>query len=178
MAETSIKLLVLDVDGVLTDRGIYVDDDGREFKRFDASDGAGLKMLMRAGVEVALLSGRASQAVFRRANDLGIKHVMLGEKVKMPAFKGLLEKLGVGAAECAFAGDDLVDLPIMRAAGWSATASDGRLETKEVADYITSAPGGYGAVREVCEALLKKLGLWEEAIARYMPGGEAEGGEV
>jgi len=177
LACTKIKLLILDVDGVLTDRGIYIDDEGREFKRFDASDGAGLKMLMRAGVEVAFLSGRASQAVFHRASDLGIKHVMLGEKVKMPALRTLLEKTGFGLDECAYVGDDLVDLPVMRAVSWSAVPLDATREAKETADYIASARGGHGAVREICEFLLKRLGSWEAALERYLPGGEAEGAE-
>ena len=113
--------------------------------------------------------------MFHRAKDLGIKHVVLGEKIKMPAFRALLEKVNIPAGECAFAGDDLVDLPVMRAVGWSAAPADARPEAKQAADYIASARGGYGVVREVCEVLLKRLGLWEEALARYMPGGEAEG---
>ena len=175
MTDTEIKLLVLDVDGVLTDRGIYIDDEGREFKRFDAADGAGLKMLMREGVEVAFLSGRASQAVFHRASDLGVKHVMLGEKLKMPAFEALLEKTGLAAPQCAYVGDDLVDLPIMRVVGWSAAPLDAQAEVKEVANCITAARGGHGVVREVAELLLKRMGRWEKALKRYMPGGEAEG---
>ncbi len=169
------KLLVLDVDGILTDGGIYVDDEGREFKRFSAADGHGLKMLMREGVEVALLSGRASQAVFHRAKDLGIKYVILGEKIKMPAFRSLIEKVKVTPAECAYLGDDLVDLPLMRKVGWSAAPADARPEVKAQADYVSKALGGHGAVRDVCERILVDLGLWEHALARYMPGGEAEG---
>lgn len=162
-----VKLLVLDVDGVLTDGRLYYHDDGTESKAFDVRDGHGIKLAQRAGIEVALISGRNSPCVEKRAADLGITEVVQGPKDKVPVFERLLAKKGLGPEQAAFVGDDLVDLPVMRRAGLAVTVADGSEHLFEAAHYVTLAPGGKGAVREVIELILATQGLWEKIVARY-----------
>jgi 3-deoxy-D-manno-octulosonate 8-phosphate phosphatase (KDO 8-P phosphatase) len=164
-----IKLLVLDVDGVLTDGRLYFSVRGEEMKVFDARDGAGIKMLMRAGVECAFLTGRDGGVASARAAELGVKHVMGGAKEKEPAFRELLARLKVAPEQAAFVGDDLVDLPPMRAAGWSACPADAVQEVRGAAAYVASSAGGHGAVREIIEYLLKEQGRWPAILAKYRP---------
>jgi 3-deoxy-D-manno-octulosonate 8-phosphate phosphatase (KDO 8-P phosphatase) len=162
-----IKLLILDVDGVLTDGSINYLDDGREFKSFDVKDGHGIKLLMRAGVEVALITARESNVVAIRAKDLGITDVYQGKKEKLGAYEDILAKKGFKADETAYIGDDLIDLPVLRRAGFSASVSDAVVEVKESVDYVTERAGGRGAVRELTDLILKTKGLWETVTARY-----------
>jgi 3-deoxy-D-manno-octulosonate 8-phosphate phosphatase (KDO 8-P phosphatase) len=159
--------LILDVDGVLTDGAIIVDDAGRETKHFNVRDGHGLRMLMRHEVEVVLLTGRTSQVVNHRARDLGINEVYQGVWNKLEVFEEILRKKNIVAAATAFVGDDVVDVPVLRRAGFSATVADASADLKNVVDYITEQNGGRGAVREICELILKAQGKWPEVAARY-----------
>jgi 3-deoxy-D-manno-octulosonate 8-phosphate phosphatase (KDO 8-P phosphatase) len=163
----AIRLLVLDIDGVLTDGRVVYDDQGGEIKYFDVTDGHGIKLLMRAGVKVALLSGRKSRANRTRARDLGIEELIEDCKVKLPAFESLLSRKGVEPHETAYMGDDLIDLPPMRAAGLALAPASARLEARRTAHWVSPRPGGRGAVRDACELILKASGKWEEVTKRY-----------
>ncbi|MHC4547953.1 MAG: KdsC family phosphatase [Planctomycetota bacterium] len=163
----NIRLLVLDVDGVLTDGTFYLCADGEEGKAFHAADGLGLRLLTDAGVEVALLSGRRSGAVERRAHELGIHRVVLGRRDKVAALYELGTELGVPLVEIAYMGDDLVDLPVMRLVGFAAAPADARPEAREAAAWVAPSAGGRGAVRDLCEHLLKAMGRWEEVCERF-----------
>ncbi len=163
-----IRLLVLDVDGVLTDGTFWLREDGDEWKAFHATDGLGLRLLMDAGVEVALLSGRRSAIVERRARELGIRHVVQGSGDKVAAIYRLLTELGVEAVETAYMGDDLVDVPAMRLVGFAAAPADARPEALAAAAWVAARGGGRGAVRDLCEHLLREMGRWDEAAARFL----------
>ncbi len=162
-----IKILMLDVDGVLTDGRIVMDDRGREIKFFDVRDGHGLKMLMRTGIEIVFLTGRRSRVVEHRAKELGITEVYQGALNKTEIFEALLERKGLQAAEVAYAGDDIVDVPILKRAGFSVAVANAVAEVKRVAHYVTKNKGGRGAVREVCELILKGQGRWTVIKKRY-----------
>ncbi len=162
-----IKMVVLDVDGVLTDGSIVINADGTESKSFNVYDGSGIKYLMRAGLEVALLSGRSSPPVQHRAKALGIEEVHQGAKEKLPAFERILENRGFKPEQVCYVGDGLPDIPVMRKAGFAATVASARPEVLEAADYVTSARGGAGAVRELAELLLRTQGKWDDIMSRY-----------
>jgi 3-deoxy-D-manno-octulosonate 8-phosphate phosphatase (KDO 8-P phosphatase) len=162
-----IRLLLLDVDGVMTDGRIIYLNDGAEAKAFDVKDGHGLKLIQRAGIRVGIITGRQSEVVARRAAELGIEIVYQGAKDKMLPFLEIIEKLGLEPCEVAYVGDDLVDLPVMRQAGFSATVADAVDDIKPYVDLVTSRPGGRGAVREVCDFLLKQSGRWSSVTSRY-----------
>jgi len=162
-----IKLLLLDVDGVMTDGRIIYLDDGGESKAFDVKDGHGLKLIQRAGIRVGIITGRQSEVVSRRAAELGIEIVYQGAKDKMLPFMEIMEKLKLEPCEVAYVGDDVVDLPVMRQAGFSATVADAVDDIKPYVDLVTSRPGGHGAVREICDFLLKKTGRWSSVTSRY-----------
>ena len=162
-----VKLLILDVDGVLTDGSINYTDDGREFKSFDVKDGHGIKLLMRTGIGVAMVTARESEAVALRARDLGVEDLYQGQKEKLGAFEAILKKRGLSAGECAYVGDDLIDLPVLRRVGFSVAVADAVDEVKEAADYVTGAGGGRGAVRETAELIMKVQGSWGEVTERY-----------
>ena len=154
----SVKLLVLDVDGVLTDGGIYFGPGGETWRRFYAPDGLGLKAMARLGVPAAIITGLESESVSFRAESLGIDLVMQNCKQKDRSLHELLEKTGHQASELAFVGDDLIDLPALRLVGLPIAVLNAHPEVKAVARYITRKPGGYGAVREVCEMILQAKG--------------------
>ena len=162
-----IKLLILDVDGVLTNGVVYISSRGEELKAFHLRDGQGLKLLQRAGIGIVLLSGRFSEATARRAEELGIGEVYHGIIGKLPLYERILCEKGLGDEEVAYVGDDLMDLPILRRAGFSATIADGIEEAKDIAHYVTYRKGGEGAVREVVELILRSQGKWEEVTAIY-----------
>ncbi len=162
-----VKLLVLDVDGVLTDGRLYYHDDGTETKAFNVRDGHGIKLAQRAGIDVALISGRSSSCVDKRAADLGITEVVQGPKDKVPTFERLLAEKRLGPEQAAFVGDDLVDLPVMRRAGFAVAVADASEHLFDAAHYVTLARGGRGAVREVIELILTTQGLWGKVVARY-----------
>jgi 3-deoxy-D-manno-octulosonate 8-phosphate phosphatase (KDO 8-P phosphatase) len=162
-----IRLLVSDVDGVLTDGTVQLHGDGTESKRFNLQDGHGIKLWKRAGLEVALLSGRPSPATSRRAEQLDIAHVFEGAKAKLPVLRTLLAQLEVAPEQVVYIGDDLLDIPPVRYVGWGVAVANAVSELKQVADYVTDKSGGQGAVREVIELVLKRSGRWDALMERY-----------
>ena len=164
---TKIKLLLLDVDGVMTDGRITYDNEGSETKSFDVKDGHGLKLLQRAGIQVGIITGRQSAIVARRAAELGIELVYQGIKDKSLPFREILEKLALLPEEVAYVGDDVVDLPIMRQVGFAATVADAVDDVKPYAHMVTKRCGGRGAVREICDFLLKESGCWSAVTRHY-----------
>jgi len=166
---TKIDLLVLDVDGVLTDGRIVLTSGGDEIKAFHVRDGSGMKYWKRVGKKLAFVSGRGSPAVTRRARELDVDAVRLEAKDKLPAYEEILAELAVPEDRSAVVGDDLTDLPIMLRCGFAVAVADAVDEVKSRASYVTRAAGGAGAVREVIELILKKAGLWEQILARYIP---------
>ncbi|MCD6570202.1 MAG: HAD-IIIA family hydrolase [Deltaproteobacteria bacterium] len=163
-----IKALVLDVDGVLTDSSIYFTDKGQEIKAFNAKDGHGIKMIMRAGIQVAIITGRKSKALKYRAQELGIEHVIEDAKDKKEALKKIAIKLGIDPSEIAYMGDDVVDLPAMALCGLSVAPSDAIDLVKEKVDIVTDNPGGKGSVRQAIEIILKSQGLYDKVMERYV----------
>jgi 3-deoxy-D-manno-octulosonate 8-phosphate phosphatase (KDO 8-P phosphatase) len=156
-----VRLAVFDVDGVMTDGTLYISRVGEMFKAFNILDGHGVKMLQEAGVQTAIISGRESEAVEYRAKELAIKHVVLGAKDKLAAFEKLRASLEVDAAACSFMGDDLPDLPVMRACGFAVSVPNGCEAVRSAAHYVTRAEGGRGAVREFCDLVLRARGARE-----------------
>jgi 3-deoxy-D-manno-octulosonate 8-phosphate phosphatase (KDO 8-P phosphatase) len=163
-----ITCLVLDVDGVLTDSRIYLTDDGKEIKAFNSKDGHGLKLLLRAGIEVVIITGRTSGALEHRAKELGIKHVIQGAKDKRAALMEVAQQIGIEPAHMAYMGDDVVDLPAMALCGMTFAPADAMDMVKDHAEMVTSKPGGNGAVREAIEILLKRLGIYDNVMERYV----------
>ncbi len=163
-----IELLVLDVDGVLTDGTITVNPDGRESKSFNAQDGHGIRLWRRAGLKVAFLSGRVSEPTTHRAEQLEIDHCLEGCHQKVPALEELLEKMSLSPEKVAYVGDDLMDIPPIRYVGFGVAVANAPDQVKEYADYVTIRSGGAGAVREVVEYILKKNGKWQDVIQRYI----------
>ena len=163
-----IKLVAFDIDGVMTDGGLHYTDDGGELKTFNVQDGLGLKFLQRTGFEVAIVTGRTSGVVAARAADLGIEHVYQGVANKRAAVAGLLEKLGLNWSECAFMGDDVIDLPAMTLCGLAIAPANARLIVKDHAHMLTAAAGGHGAVREAIEFILTAQGKLDAAFAPYL----------
>jgi 3-deoxy-D-manno-octulosonate 8-phosphate phosphatase (KDO 8-P phosphatase) len=163
-----LRLLILDVDGVLTDGGLYYGPDGESVKRFQVLDGHGIKLLQQAGVAVAIISARKSSIVERRAADLGIVHLHQGVHDKLAAFKALLVHTGVAAEDCGFIGDDVIDLPVLLRTGFSASVPQGHPEVRARVHYVTQAGGGNGAVRELCDFILRAQGKYEAAMAPYL----------
>ncbi len=165
-----IRLLIFDVDGVLTDGGLFIDADGREHKVFHSRDGHGMKMLQSTGVEIAIISGRSSPAVKHRMASLGIEHVYLGQQEKIPAFEEILGRLALSPRQVAYVGDDVVDLPIMRRAGLAVAVQDAHDLVKRHAHWQTARPGGRGAARDVCELIMEAQGTLDEQMQKYVAG--------
>ena len=163
-----IKLLLMDCDGVLTDGRITLLDTGDEEKSFHTRDGHGLVLLHRAGLQSGIVSGRTSALVERRASELGIKYVRQGTWNKVKDFEELLAEAKVNEREVAFIGDDVTDIPLMQRSELAVAVADAVEETRGVAHYVTQLPGGFGAVREVCELILKAQGRWSELMRRYI----------
>ena len=163
-----VRLAIFDVDGVLTDGRLYFGNDGNEFKAFHSRDGHGVKMLLDAGVEVAVISGRRAASVERRMADLGIRHAYLGVQDKRSVFDGLLERLCLTADQVAYVGDDLIDLPVMARVGLAVAVQDADALVKRHAHWQTPSRGGRGAVREVCELLLDARGQLADSRERYL----------
>ena len=163
-----IRLVVFDVDGVLTDGGLFIDCDGREHKVFNSRDGHGMKMLQNRGVAIAIISGRRATAVERRMADLGIRHVYLGIEDKLTAFEELLTRLELDAQQVAYVGDDVVDLPVMRRVGFAIAVQDADPFVKRHAHWQTPSAGGHGAARDVCELLLEAQGQLDAERTKYL----------
>ncbi len=163
----ALKLLILDVDGVLTDGRLFFNDQGTEYKCFHARDGHGIKLLQQIGIDVAVISGRKSNAVALRMESLGVKYVFQGQENKIPAFESLLTSMGVSASQVAHMGDDLPDLPIMTRVGLSITVNDGHAAVKEYADWCSELNGGQGAVREISDLILTACGKMDAVLSHY-----------
>jgi 3-deoxy-D-manno-octulosonate 8-phosphate phosphatase (KDO 8-P phosphatase) len=163
-------MMIFDVDGVLTDGRVIYHDDGSETKAFDVQDGHGIKLLQRAGLEVALITGRYCRAVEHRARGLGIQRVYQDAKVKLEVYQRILAETGFTDEEVGYMGDDLIDIPVMRRVGFAVAVPNASSHVLPHAHYVTRASGGWGACREVCELILHTQGLWESVTARYFGG--------
>lgn len=161
-AAKKIKLLILDVDGVMTDGSIILDNYGNELKSFHVRDGHGIKMLMKAGIQVALITGRQSKVVEKRAHELGIRDVFQKCYDKKIAYDELAKKYSLDDSEIAYVGDDIIDIPVLKKSGLPVVVADADDEVKAFAQLITTKEGGRGAVREFCDLLLKAKGLWKD----------------
>lgn len=159
-----IRMLILDVDGVMTDGTIVMDRDGEETKGFNVRDGHGIKMLQRAGIKLAILTGRTSGVVAARARDLGIEHVVQGSLRKSEGLDRLIEESGIPAEDCAYMGDDVVDLPAMRRCRLGFTPADAHASLLKAADWVAGCAGGKGAVRQAAEALILANGAWQSVV--------------
>jgi len=164
-----IELLLLDVDGVLTDGRIIYSNDGQETKAFDVKDGHGLKLMQRAGIRVGIITGRQSQIVVQRAEELGVTYLYQGCRDKLEPYMEILEKSGLTDEQVAYVGDDVVDLPVLTRVGFAATVSDAVEDVKPYVHYIAERPGGRGAVREICDLILKQSDRWQSVAGRYFP---------
>lgn len=164
----NLRLLVLDVDGVLTDGRLFFDDHGKEYKCFHARDGHGIKLLRQSGVEVAVISGRQSNSVALRMRNLGVEQVYQGHEDKRAAFAEILQTLNLKPEQAAHMGDDVLDLPIMVQAGFAVAVADAHFAVKHYADWCTQTPGGLGAVREVCDVIMQVQGTFDAMLQRYL----------
>jgi 3-deoxy-D-manno-octulosonate 8-phosphate phosphatase (KDO 8-P phosphatase) len=165
---SSIRAVIFDVDGVLTDGSLYLGDDGQEYKAFNSRDGHGMVMLAHSGVTLAIITGRSSEVVRIRMESLGIEHVLQGRREKLPAYEELKQQLGVDDHEVAYVGDDVVDLPVMRRVGLAVAVADAHPLVLEHAHWRTRSPGGRGAAREVCELILRAQGKLDAMLAAYL----------
>lgn len=167
-----IRLVGFDVDGVMTDGGVYIGragDENVELKRFDIQDNVGLKLLRAAGIRVVIVSGRYSPATELRARELSVDEVVQDDAArKLPAFESLLVEHAVSMDEAAFVGDDLPDIPVLRRVALPVAVANAVAEVQAVAGHVTRAPGGHGAVREFCEDLLRARGEWDSAVVEYL----------
>ena len=163
----AVRLLILDVDGVLTDGSLTYGADGEVTKTFNVLDGLGIELLQKTGVAVAIISARKSPVVVRRAADLKIGHVYQGTHDKRIAFADLLASTGASADQCGYIGDDVIDLPLLRQVGFAVTVPGGHLEVRSHAHYVTENSGGRGAVREVCDMIMRAQGNYDAALAPY-----------
>jgi 3-deoxy-D-manno-octulosonate 8-phosphate phosphatase (KDO 8-P phosphatase) len=163
-----VKLAVFDVDGVLTDGTLYLSSRGELAKAFNILDGLGLKMLAASGVQLALISGRKSPIVTRRARETGIRHVFQGIGDKLATYRGLLDRLGLTAPESSFMGDDLPDLPVLLRCGLAFSVPNAALAVRSRAHYVTRAAGGGGAVREACELLMRAQGTLDDQMREFL----------
>jgi 3-deoxy-D-manno-octulosonate 8-phosphate phosphatase (KDO 8-P phosphatase) len=170
-----IKMLLLDVDGVMTDGGIFIGSDSIELKRFHVQDGAGIALAKAAGLLVGIITGRDSEAVRRRAKELEIDEVQQGVLHKEESYEVILEKYGLRDEEVAYMGDDLLDIPVLKRVGLSICVANGAQEVKRVSRYITKKKGGEGAVREVVEMILKRMGKKQKVIASVLKRPQGRG---
>lgn len=163
-----VRLMIFDVDGVLTDGSLHYGPDGEVIKTFNVLDGHGIKLLQQSGVATAIISARQSGIVARRASDLGISHVYQGVHDKRAAFGQLLQKANIDEQACGFIGDDVIDLPILSRVGFAASVPNGHPEVRARVHYVTQAAGGRGAARELCDFILRAQGNYEAALAPYL----------
>lgn len=164
----SVKLMIFDVDGILTDGSLHFSADGEVMKTFNVLDGQGIKLLQNAGIETAIISARQSAIVTKRATDLGITHIRQGIHDKRSAFRQIITELHFSAQECGFIGDDVIDLPVLLQVGFAASVPNAHAEVRQRVDYTTQASGGRGAVREICDFILAAQGKYEAALAPFL----------
>jgi 3-deoxy-D-manno-octulosonate 8-phosphate phosphatase (KDO 8-P phosphatase) len=164
----NIRLVIFDVDGVLTDGSLYLTDSGEEIKAFNSHDGHGIKMLRASGVSIALITGRQSRCVDLKAKDWGVSIVYQGAKSKLPVFEAMLKDQGMDASACAYMGDDLIDLPVMLRCGLAITVPAAPAFVKRHAHYVTRLDGGRGAVREICELIMHAQETLDAQLAAYL----------
>ena len=164
----SIRLVIFDVDGVLTDGSLYIGDDGQEYKAFHSKDGHGMVMLQQSGVEIAIITGRSSEVVRIRMASLGIQRVYQGKREKLPAYEELKQITGFDDEQIAYVGDDVVDLPVMTRVGFAVAVQDAHTLTKQHAHWVTPSNGGRGAAREVCELIMDAQGTLQSALQHYL----------
>lgn len=163
-----VRLMIFDVDGILTDGSLHYGPDGEAIKTFNVLDGHGIKLLQQSGVATAIISARQSPIVARRASDLGIAHLYQGVHDKRTAFLQLLDHTGITADDCGFIGDDVIDLPILLQVAFAVSVPNGHPEVRSRVHYVTSAHGGRGAAREVCDFILRAQGNYEAVLAPYL----------
>ena len=163
-----VRLVVFDVDGVMTDGSLYLCDDGQEYKAFNSQDGLGMKLLKASGVSMAIITGRTSRVVVKRAENTGVAHFFQGVEDKLEAFEQLVAELGLGYEQCAFMGDDVVDLPPMQRCGFAITVPGAPQLVKQYAHYVTPRAGGQGAVRDAVEFIMRAQGTFDAQMARYL----------
>jgi 3-deoxy-D-manno-octulosonate 8-phosphate phosphatase (KDO 8-P phosphatase) len=163
-----IKLLILDVDGILSTGALYYDKDGEVFKPFNVHDGLGIRLLQRVGIAVGIISAKKSDPLIKRINDLEIEHPYLGYENKVPAYEELKQKVGLTDEQIAYMGDDLPDLPLLRRVGLSATVANGTEIVKQHVDFISKSKGGKGGVRELCELILKAQNKYDAVVESYL----------
>jgi 3-deoxy-D-manno-octulosonate 8-phosphate phosphatase (KDO 8-P phosphatase) len=164
----AIRLAVFDVDGILTDGGLYYTDSGEELKVFDVRDGHGMKMLQSSGIGLAIITSRTSNCVARRAENLGIDHVFQGVEDKLTALRSLVKTLEVDLSACAYMGDDWVDLPVLTRCGLAMSVPEAPAAVRDRVHYVTRAGGGRGAVREACELIMQAQGTFESKLAAFL----------
>jgi len=167
-----VKLLILDVDGVMTDGSIIINDHGEELKRFNVKDGLGIRLLMESGIDVLIISGRKSKTVEHRARDLGIREIYQGVKHKESLCVELIGRKGLKKDQVCCMGDDLPDIPMFKQAGISVSVADAAVEVRDAAVFVTNSKGGNGAVRELSEFILKSQGKWQEILSRFKEQGK------
>jgi 3-deoxy-D-manno-octulosonate 8-phosphate phosphatase (KDO 8-P phosphatase) len=164
----AVRLMIFDVDGVMTDGSLFYSDSGEELKAFNSLDGHGLKMLRTSGVKLAIITGRTSKLVEKRAKDLGVDYLYQGAHDKGASFEELLKVAGLSADDCGYMGDDVIDLPVMRRVAFAVAVPDSPQLVRKHAHYISGSQGGRGAVREVCEYLMQAQGTFDAAMAPYL----------
>lgn len=163
-----VKLMIFDVDGVMTDGSLYFSDSGEEMKAFNSLDGHGMKMLQNSGVKLAIITGRTSRLLEHRARNLGIDYLHQGSHDKLASFQALLAQVGVSEQDCGFMGDDVIDLPVMRRVAFAVSVPAAPELVQQYAHYVTGRQGGFGAVREVCELIMASQGTLDAALAPYL----------
>jgi len=164
----AVRMMIFDVDGVLTDGGLHYTDAGQEIKVFNTLDGLGMKLLKDSGVRLAIITGRTSNIVELRAHQLGVNYLYQGSHDKLATFHHLLAESGLTAEQCGYMGDDLVDLPVMRRVAFAVATPEAPELVRQHADYVTGLPGGRGAVRELCELVMQAQGTLDAALAPYL----------
>ncbi len=163
----AVRMIVFDIDGVLTDGSLFYGDDGQEYKAFNSRDGHGIKMLRASGVEAGIITGRTSQVVLHRARNLGISRIFQGAHDKLTAFEALLRDMDLAPEHIAYMGDDIVDLPVLRRCGLAITVPDAPPEVVARCHLVSRAHAGRGAAREVCELIMRAQGTWAAQLALY-----------
>lgn len=163
----AVRMVIFDIDGVLTDGSLFFGDDGQEYKAFNSRDGHGIKMLRATGVEVGIITGRTSRVVLHRAHNLGITRIVQGAEDKLAALDDMLREYALHASQIAYLGDDIVDLPVLNRCGLPACVPDAPPEVKHRCQYITQAGAGRGAARELCEMIMRAQGTWAAQLALY-----------